>query len=98
MLAATDLSYLPRNDPTPPVKRAVVMLWPNFTGKRFGIGLIGTWFFVRREVDRAWTAIALQVVRDPDDYGIPTKVEAELFTGPLSAVLLPPRQKLVRVQ
>jgi hypothetical protein len=39
----------------------------------------------------------LHVVRDPDDYSIATKVEAELFTGPLPARLLPPMLQVVRV-
>ena len=95
VLAASDLRYLPRNDPTTPVKRAVVRLLPSFSGKRSGIGLIGTGFVVRREGDRAWIATALHVVRDPDDYGVATKVEAELFTGPLPTGLLPPRLEVV---
>jgi superkiller protein 3 len=95
VLAATDLSYLPRNDPTTPVKRAVVRLWPTFSGKKSGIGLLGTGFVVRREGDRAWIATALHVVRDPDDYGVATKVEAELFTGPMPEGLLPPRLEVI---
>jgi tetratricopeptide (TPR) repeat protein len=95
VLAATDLSYLPRNDPTTPVKRAVVRLWPTFSGKKSGIGLLGTGFVVRREGDRAWIATALHVVRDPDDYGVATKVEAELFTGPIPEGLLPPRLEVM---
>jgi superkiller protein 3 len=98
VLGAADVSYLPQNDPTTPVKRSVVRLWPTFAGKKTGIGLLGTGFVVRREGDRAWIATALHVVRDPDDYGIATKVEAELFTGPLPAGLLPPRLEVVRVQ
>ena len=94
VLAATDLSYLPRHDPTTPVKRAVVRLLPTFSGNKSGMGL-GTGFVVRREGDRAWIATALHVVRDPGDYGVATKVEAELFTGPLPAGLLPPRLEVV---
>jgi len=56
---------------------------------------LGTGFVVRREGDRAWIATALHVVRDPGDYGVATKVEAELFTGPLPAGLLPPRLEVV---
>ena len=97
-LAAADLSYLPKDDSTNSLKRSVVRLWPTFAGKKTGIGLLGTGFVVRREGDRAWIATALHVVRDPDDYGIATKVEAELFTGPLPAGLLPPRLEVVRVQ
>jgi tetratricopeptide (TPR) repeat protein len=95
VVAATDLSYLPRNDPTTPVKRAVVRLWPTFSGKKSGIGLLGTGFVVRREGERAWIATALHVVRDPDDYGVATKVEAELFTGPIPEGLLPPRLEVL---
>ena len=98
VLAAADLSYLPKDDSTNSLKRSVVRLWPTFAGKKTGIGLLGTGFVVRREGDRAWIATALHVVRDPDDYGIATKVEAELFTGPLPAGLLPPRLEVVRVQ
>ena len=97
-LPAADLSYLPKDDSTNSLKRSVVRLWPTFAGKKTGIGLLGTGFVVRREGDRAWIATALHVVRDPDDYGIATKVEAELFTGPLPAGLLPPRLEVVRVQ
>lgn len=98
VLPAADLSYLPKNDPSNVLKRSVVRLWPTFAGKKAGIGLLGTGFVVRREGDRAWIATALHVVRDPDDYGIATKVEAELFTGPLPAGLLPPRLQVARVQ
>jgi Flp pilus assembly protein TadD len=97
-LEATNVSYMLQGDPLTPVKRSVVRLWPTFAGKKAGIGLLGTGFVLRREGDRAWIATALHVVRDPDDYGIATKVEAELFTGPLPPGRVRPRLEVVRVQ
>jgi tetratricopeptide (TPR) repeat protein len=97
MLPAADLSYLPKNDPTNALKRSVVRLWPTFAGQKTNIGLRGTGFVVRRDGDRSWIVTAMHVVRDPDDYSIATKVEAELFTGPLPAGLLPPMLQVVRV-
>ncbi len=73
----------------------VVRLWPTFSGKKSGIGLLGTGFVVRRQGDRAWIATALHVVREPDGNSLATKLEAELFTGPLPPGLLPPRLKVV---
>ena len=86
-LAAGDLTYLPKADPSARVKRSVVRLWPSFSGGRLGIGLVGTGFVVRREGDRAWIATALHVVRDPADHSMATKIEAELFAGPLPPAL-----------
>ena len=97
MLPAADLSYLPKNDPTNALKRSVVRLWPTFAGQKTNIGLRGTGFVVRRDGERSWIVTAMHVVRDPDDYSIATKVEAELFTGPLPAGLLPPMLQVVRV-
>jgi superkiller protein 3 len=96
VLGAADLTYLPRTDPTASVKRAVVRLVPTFGGPKPGAGLYGTGFVVKRQGDRAWIATALHVVRNlSDDYGLATKVEAELFTGPLPAGVLPPRLEVV---
>jgi tetratricopeptide (TPR) repeat protein len=97
MLPAADLSYLPKNDPTNALKRSVVRLWPTFAGQKTNIGLRDTGFVVRRDGERSWIVTAMHVVRDPDDYSIATKVEAELFTGPLPAGLLPPMLQVVRV-
>lgn len=94
-LATTDVSYLPQNDPITPVKRAVVRLLPTFSGKNVGIGQVGTGFVVRRQGDRAWIATALHVVRDLESNQLPTKMEAELFTGPLPAGRLPPRLEVM---
>jgi superkiller protein 3 len=77
------------------VKRAVVRLWPTFSGKNAGIGLLGTGFVVRRQGDLAWIATALHVVREPDGNNVATKVEAELFTGPLPPGLERPRLEVV---
>ncbi len=93
-IAASDLSFLPRNDPATPLKRAVVRLWPTFNGKS-RIGLLGTGFVVRRVGDRAWIATALHVVRHPQDNVMATKLEAELYTGPLPPGLVPPRLEVV---
>ncbi|MFN6131797.1 MAG: tetratricopeptide repeat protein [Synechococcaceae cyanobacterium] len=96
VLGAEIVSYLPKNDPTTPVKRAVVRLWPTFRGTNAAMGpLLGTGFVVRRQGDRAWIATALHVVRNPEDNGVATKVEAELFTGPLPPGLLPPRLEVM---
>lgn len=94
-IAASDLSFLPRNDPATPLKRAVVRLWPTFNGKSIGIGLLGTGFVVRREGDRAWIATVLHVVRHPQDNVVATKLEAELYTGPLPPGLVPPRLEVI---
>lgn len=95
VLPTADLSFLPRNDPANPLKRAVVRLWSTFGGKKVGVGLLGTGFVVQREGDRAWIATALHVVRNPEDYGVATRVEAELFTGPLPPGLVPPRLEVL---
>ena len=95
VLGAADVRYLPSNDSTTPVKRAVVRLWPTFSVKNAGIGLLGTGFVVRRQGDRAWIATALHVVREPDGNSVATKLEAELFTGPLPPGLVPPRLEVV---
>jgi superkiller protein 3 len=95
VLGVADTSYLPRNDPISSVKRAVVLLWPTFSGQKSGVGLLGTGFVVRRQGDRAWIATALHVVRDPEHYQLATKVEAQLFTGPLPPGLVPPRLEVV---
>ncbi|MFN9427656.1 MAG: tetratricopeptide repeat protein [Cyanobacteriota bacterium] len=95
VLAATNVNYLPQSDPLTPVKRAVVVLWPTFSGKNSGVGLLGTGFVVRRQGDRAWIATALHVVRDLESNALATKVEAELFTGPLPAGLVAPRVEVV---
>ncbi|MFM7285452.1 MAG: serine protease, partial [Cyanobium sp.] len=53
--------------------------------------LLGTGFVVKRQGDRAWIATALHVVLASDDRRPATKVEAELYTGPLPEGLEPPR-------
>jgi tetratricopeptide (TPR) repeat protein len=95
VLEASDVRYLPKNDPSIPVKRAVVRLWPTFSGKKGGPGLLGTGFVVQRQGDRAWIATVLHVVRDLESNSVATKVEAELFTGPLPPGLVPPRLEVV---
>ena len=95
VLAATNVNYLPQSDPLTPVKRAVVVLWPTFSGKNSGVGLLGTGFVVRRQGDRAWIATALHVVRDLESNALATKVEAELFTGPLPAGVVAPRVEVL---
>jgi tetratricopeptide (TPR) repeat protein len=94
-ITASDLSLLPRNDPATPLKRAVVRLWPTFNGKSIRIGLLGTGFVVRRKGDRAWIATALHVVRHPQDNVVATKLEAELYTGPLPPGFVRPRLEVV---
>ncbi|MFM9104603.1 MAG: serine protease, partial [Cyanobium sp.] len=95
-LSAADRSYLPQGDPLTPVKRAVVLLLSTFSGKSSGAGVSsGTGFVVRRQGDRAWIATALHVVRDLESNALATKVEAELFTGPLPAGLVAPRVEVV---
>lgn len=95
VLPATNMSYLPQGDPLTPVKRAVVLLWPTFAGKNAGVGLLGTGFVVRRQGDRAWIVTALHVVRDLESNALATKVEAELFTGPLPAGVVAPRAEVL---
>jgi tetratricopeptide (TPR) repeat protein len=95
VLGSAEVSYLPKNDPTSAVKRAVVRLWPTFSGKRAGVGLLGTGFVVRRHGGRAWIATALHVLREPASNSVATKVEAELFTGPLPPGLVAPRLEVV---
>lgn len=95
VVEASDSGYLPNNDPIAGVKRAVVRLWPTFRGMRAGVGLLGTGFVVRRKGDRAWIATALHVVKDPENNSLATKVEAELFTGPLPAGLVAPRLQVI---
>jgi superkiller protein 3 len=95
VLGAADVSYLPQNDPTTPVKRAVVRLVLTFSsGKNAGTS-VGTGFVVKRQGDRAWIATALHVVRELDGNTVATKVEAELFTGPLPPGLERPRLEVV---
>ncbi|MBM5817400.1 MAG: tetratricopeptide repeat protein, partial [Cyanobacteria bacterium K_Offshore_surface_m2_239] len=67
LVAPTDLSYLPNNDPNTPLRRSVVRLWPSFAGQKQGLGLLGTGFVVKRQGDRAWIATALHVVLASDD-------------------------------
>ncbi|MCX5960917.1 MAG: tetratricopeptide repeat protein [Cyanobacteria bacterium] len=98
VLAATNVSYLPQGDPLTPVKRAVVLLWPTFSGKNSGAGLLGTGFVVRRQGDRAWIVTALHVVRELESNALATKVEAELFTGPLPAGVVAPRLEVLLSQ
>jgi len=98
VLAATNVSYLPQGDPLTPVKRSVVLLWPTFSGKNAGVGLLGTGFVVRRQGDRAWIVTALHVVRDLESNALATKVEAELFTGPLPAGVVAPRAEVLLSQ
>jgi tetratricopeptide (TPR) repeat protein len=98
VLPATNVSYLPQGDPLTPVKRAVVLLWPTFAGKNAGVGLLGTGFVVRRQGDRAWIVTALHVVRDLESNALATKVEAELFTGPLPAGVVAPRAEVLLSQ
>ncbi|MFN9622266.1 MAG: trypsin-like peptidase domain-containing protein [Cyanobacteriota bacterium] len=95
ILSPTDLRYLPSSDPITPIKRSVVLLWPEFSGNNSGIGSLGTGFVIRRQGDRAWIATALHVLRNPDDYRMAAKVEAELFTGPLPPGLVAPRIEVV---
>ncbi|MFM1798247.1 MAG: hypothetical protein RLZZ117_525 [Cyanobacteriota bacterium] len=95
VLGAADLTYLPRTDPTATVKQAVVRVLTTFDGQKPGAGPSGTGFVVKRQGDRAWIAAALHVVRYPGSDGLATKVEAELFTGPLPAGVLPPRLEVV---
>jgi tetratricopeptide (TPR) repeat protein len=94
LLGASDLTYFPRTDPTATVKRAVVRLVPTFGGQKPGV-LYGTGFVVKRQGDRAWIATALHVVRYPGHDGLAKTVEAELFTGPLPAGVVPPRLEVV---
>ena len=98
VLEATNVSYLPQGDPLTPVKRAVVLLWPTFSGKNAGVGLLGTGFVVRRQGDRAWIVTASHVVRDLESNALATKVEAELFTGPLPAGVVAPRVEVLLSQ
>jgi len=98
VLPATNVSYLPQGDPLTPVKRSVVLLWPTFSGKNAGVGLLGTGFVVRRQGDRAWIVTALHVVRDLESNALATKVEAELFTGPLPAGVVAPRAEVLLSQ
>ena len=98
VLPATNMSYLPQGDPLTSVKRAVVLLWPTFSGKNAGVGLLGTGFVVRRQGDRAWIVTALHVVRDLESNALATKVEAELFTGPLPAGVVAPRAEVLLSQ
>ena len=98
VLAATNVSYLPQGDPLSSVKRAVVLLWPTFSGKNAGVGLLGTGFVVRRQGDRAWIVTALHVVRELESNALATKVEAELFTGPLPAGVVAPRAEVLLSQ
>jgi superkiller protein 3 len=87
-----DRSYLPANDPTTSIKRAVVRVWPTFSGSDAGIGsLLGTGFVVRRQGDRAWILTARHVVRQANNDAMPTRVEVELYAGPLPPNLSPPR-------
>jgi superkiller protein 3 len=96
VLGAADLTYIPRADPTASVKRTVVRVLTTFAGQKPGAGPSGTGFVVKRQGDRAWIATALHVVRNlSGDYGLATKVQAELFTGPLPAGVLPPRLEVV---
>ncbi len=94
VLPKSDLTYLPKNDPVTPLQRAVLRLWPTFSGKNAGIGLLGTGFVVAREGDRAWIATARHVVSDPD-YAPATRIEAELYTGPLPPGIVAPRIEIV---
>ena len=94
LLGASDLTYVPRTDPTATVKRAVVRLVPTFGGQKPGV-LYGTGFVVKRQGERAWIATALHVVRYPGQDGLAKTVEAELFTGPLPAGVVPPRLAVV---
>jgi tetratricopeptide (TPR) repeat protein len=98
VLPATNVSYLPQGDPLTSVKRSVVLLWPTFSGKNAGVGLLGTGFVVRRQGDRAWIVTALHVVRDLESNALATKVEAELFTGPLPAGVVAPRAEVLLSQ
>jgi tetratricopeptide (TPR) repeat protein len=98
VLPATNVSYLPQGDPLTSLKRSVVLLWPTFSGKNAGVGLLGTGFVVRRQGDRAWIVTALHVVRDLESNALATKVEAELFTGPLPAGVVAPRAEVLLSQ
>ena len=95
-LDAGDTRYLPANDPTTPVKRAVVRLLTMFTknNARFGPS-VSTGFVVRRQGDRAWIVTALHVLREPDGGIAATDVQAELFTGPLPAGVGPPKLEVL---
>ncbi|MEB3302374.1 MAG: tetratricopeptide repeat protein, partial [Cyanobacteriota bacterium] len=95
LLGADDISFLPKDDPNTEVKRSVVRLWPTFIGQQSGIGQLGTGFVVKRQGDRAWIATALHVLRDKGDSALATKVEAEIYTGPLPPNRLPPRLEVV---
>ena len=90
--------FLNSEDPLTPVRRSVVRILPTFSGKNSGVGLLGTGFVVRRQGDRAWIATALHVVRDLESNALATKVEAELFTGPLPAGVVAPRAEVLLSQ
>jgi hypothetical protein len=91
LLAPTDLTFLPKDDPNTPLRRSVVRLWPTFAGQKPGVGQLGTGFVVKRQGDRAWIATALHVVRSSDDWRPAIQVEAELYSGSLPEGLVAPR-------
>ncbi|MFN6339220.1 MAG: tetratricopeptide repeat protein, partial [Cyanobacteriota bacterium] len=96
LVAASDLSFLPKDDPNTPIRRAVVRLWPTFAGKNSGIGQLGTGFVVKRQGDRAWIATAKHVIHDvANDYALAVRLEAELYTGPLPNGLEPTRLEVI---
>lgn len=89
-----DRSFLPKADPSTPLKRSVLRLLPTFTGEKAGIRL-GTAFVVKRQGDRAWIATARHVVFAVDDYRPAVTVEAELYAGDLPEGVFPPRLQVV---
>ena len=95
MLAPIVQNYLPKDDPNTPLRRSVVRLWPTLSGKRAGIGDLGTGFVVRRQGDRAWIVTALHVVLASDDRRPAVKVEAELYSDTLPEGQVHPRLDVV---
>ncbi|MFI0403610.1 MAG: tetratricopeptide repeat protein [Cyanobium sp.] len=95
VLSASDLSYLSQGDSLNAVKRSVVRLVSTFYNGKTDYA---TGFVVRRQGDRAWIATALHVVRDLESNALATKVEAELFTGPLPAGVVAPRMEVLLSQ
>ena len=82
-VAAQTTSYLSSNDPMDRVKRSIVLIYAEASGKASGVIGKGTGFVIRRRGSKVWILTNRHVIQNPED-GLPaSRLNVEFYLGRL---------------